>query len=374
MQRPLSPEGTPSQRPLRQVLAVDFGTTYSKIGFRVARDEILDVRSIWVKSSWPNGGESSVPSLISFSPSRNGERQWGFDIAEGSTILSWQKLEFLAGCQSREEELKLIAKALTGMRNLNLQDLQTDETSVPTYPAGDAVDIVANYLEKVREHVVGEMRDDPDFNRFALSEIPLDIVMTVPAEWPDSAINCSYRSMTQAGFDRSNFPTLENIFIVSEPEAAAQYVVKFLQQQQRAHNLRVNDCFILVDAGGGTVDLISYRVTQVEPVFQVAKIGYATNARCGASFIDREFHTFLQRKLRPDEYRRLCDESAADQVGTHTSMSIGMARMTGQFERLKQHFGEPNRPSEEWLEIPYGYNVADNEDESIQDGSIRITE
>jgi hypothetical protein len=43
------------------------------------------------------------------------------------------------------------------------------------------------------------------------------------------------------------------MLLVSEPEAASIYTARFLKEQKGADFLRVGECFVLCDAGGGTV-------------------------------------------------------------------------------------------------------------------------
>ena len=50
------------------------------------------------------------------------------------------------------------------------------------------------------------------------------------------------------------------VVIIKEPEAAALYTLHALD-----FTLNVGDAFVLCDAGGGTVDLISYEVEDVSP-------------------------------------------------------------------------------------------------------------
>jgi hypothetical protein len=128
-------------------------------------------------SEWPKGhGVKKVPSEISYSVTRGGESQWGFDIAPGSLKFVWTKLEL--DQQERPEELVLILKALDGMKNLDPEKIR-EADRFPSYPAKDPVDIVAEYLTKAREYV----RDHPP-NRLHptyLSMTPIDLVVTVPA-------------------------------------------------------------------------------------------------------------------------------------------------------------------------------------------------
>ena len=50
---------------------------------------------------------------------------------------------------------------------------------------------------------------------------------------------------------------------------------------------QVGDVFVLCDAGGGTVDLISYKVTQTSPTFLIEEAAVGSGDKCGATFIDQ---------------------------------------------------------------------------------------
>jgi hypothetical protein len=140
---------------------------------RDGREDVVE----FICSDWPKGGGAEkVPSEISYSTSHGGERQWGFDIAPGSVKLVWTKLEL--DQQERPDELALILKALDRMQNLDLMEIP-EVDGLPSYPAKDPVDIVAEYLTQVREYV----RDNPpsEFHPTYLSTMSIDLVVTVPA-------------------------------------------------------------------------------------------------------------------------------------------------------------------------------------------------
>lgn len=65
--------------------------------------------------------------------------------------------------------------------------------------------------------------------------------------------------------------------LIKEPEAAALYTLHYLKGRALAvsgsapcrpilTSLQAGDAFVLCDAGGGTVDLISYEVDNVDPL------------------------------------------------------------------------------------------------------------
>jgi len=57
------------------------------------------------------------------------------------------------------------------------------------------------------------------------------------------------------------------VTLIKEPEAAALYTIHSLD-----FTLSVGDAFVLCDAGGGTVDLISYEVAEITPTLQLREL------------------------------------------------------------------------------------------------------
>lgn len=81
----------------------------------------------------------------------------------------------------------------------------------------------------------------------------------VPAVWSDAAKNATVQAAKVAGL----FP----VTLIKEPEAAALYTMHSLD-----FTLNVGDAFVVCDAGGGTVDLISYEVTDRNPKLQLKEL------------------------------------------------------------------------------------------------------
>ncbi len=81
---------------------------------------------------------------------------------------------------------------------------------------------------------------------------------------------------------------------ISEPEAAAIYALDALGGSA---NFKVGDTFVLCDAGGGTVDLITYTIVRLKPKLTLTEASPGTGSSCGSSFLNRRFHEFLTSKL-----------------------------------------------------------------------------
>ena len=86
------------------------------------------------------------------------------------------------------------------------------------------------------------------------------------------------------------------LHIISEPEAAAMYALDAMDP----HNIKVGDTFVLCDAGGGTVDLISYKVSALKPLLKIAEAAPGSGSSCGSTFLNRIFQKHLKDKLSED--------------------------------------------------------------------------
>lgn len=74
----------------------------------------------------------------------------------------------------------------------------------------------------------------------------------------------------------------------------------------------------MCDAGGGTVDLISYTVIKLDPIIEVKEAGPGSGALCGSTYLDRRFKEFLQNKL--GEQKGWDDEVLQDAIADFETM------------------------------------------------------
>jgi hypothetical protein len=59
---------------------------------------------------------------------------------------------------------------------------------------------------------------------------------------------------------------------LTEPEAAGMYAIF----KQPVHQFHAGECFVVCDAGGGTVDLCSYTIMKEPPAFKLEQTGVIT--------------------------------------------------------------------------------------------------
>jgi hypothetical protein len=188
------------------------------------------------------------------------------------------------------------------------------------------VDIIADFLRHVKDHLVNTL--DEEYRREVWTTLPITLVVTVPAVWSEAAKDRTLQAVRQAGFNSMCLPSMDSTLLATEPEAAAIYTIKTLRGTTQDHRLAINDGFIICDMGGGTVDLISYRVAELLPtVVEEATIG--TGHQCGGSFIDRAFLKWLENRIGAAYFLKIAECRSEDIP--RTSLTSKLGRMVQDF-------------------------------------------
>ncbi|KAG0082375.1 hypothetical protein BGZ92_011802, partial [Podila epicladia] len=253
------------------VMAIDFGTTFSGVAYALKADgEVHDM------IKWPRhlAQYPKTPTLSLYKK-------------DSQKILDW-------GHAARLAMLKPSAKDFCLLRKFKLQ-LDESIHQAPLENGISALEAVTHYLKKLHGHVMAEL-----MKGFIKNYEPsqFQYCLTVPAMWSDSAKNTMRRAAIGAGLIQEGDPP-NRLILISEPEAAAMYCERMVDR----FSLKHGDRFMICDAGGGTVDLIVFEVS--EPPGQARHLKEVTRghgASCGSVFLDANMERLLERKFK--RYRR----------------------------------------------------------------------
>lgn len=223
------------------------------------------------RCSEPHSNSASVFREIQYDGQ---DFKWGFEIREFELRHQWFKLD-LDPFQHR------------GTSNLAAQF--PDPAASPPGHGKSTERIVTDYLTALRKHAERVLRHS--LLKDALLSTPIEFVITVPAVWSDAA-----QAKTRTCAQNAGMGLGSALHIISEPEAAAMYALDVMDP----HSVQVGNTFVLVDAGGGTVDLISYRVTTLKPLLQVMEVSPGSGSLCGSALLDRIFQTWLRNRFGSD--------------------------------------------------------------------------
>ncbi|KAK8073199.1 hypothetical protein PG994_004098 [Apiospora phragmitis] len=157
--------------------------------------------------------------------------------------------------------------------------------------------LIADFLTCLLRHTKEELADQGYDDSW-----PLEIVLCVPAIWTQKACR-DMQSALAVAMEKTSFKgvdiqnnSIENLFIVSEPEAAAAYVLAW------SPDVQPGDTFVLLDAGGGTVDANTYTISNTTPLRLTHKVVEPGGGLFGSSYLDEGFRKLLKERLQDELY------------------------------------------------------------------------
>ncbi|KAK4225635.1 hypothetical protein QBC38DRAFT_482384 [Podospora fimiseda] len=332
-----------TKRP-RFVLSVDYGTTYTGVAWIMDQDRALGPRldDIHVVQHWPgeHGSAHKVPSVFTYSASSG--QDWGYGIGNSAYVIRWTKLRLEE--PSRLDALKIFKSTLRESDKLQFGP-HKPHTEVPRHIIRTPADVVNDYLKEVlyetRRDI--ERQIDPRI----LRQLPMDVIITHPAVCDTRAKSTTFKAVLNAmnaTFRGINYIPGQ-IRLTTEPEASARYIIRWAEEHQGGtDSLRVGEGLMIVDAGGGTVDLATYRIDQLSPRFQITRVTPPMGGHYGANLIDKTFLSeFLPQRLDPEAYAKLVDFGGTQEIygsAMHEfwELSPGERVLLDRFQPIKHNF------------------------------------
>ncbi|KAJ6244632.1 hsp70 family protein [Anaeramoeba flamelloides] len=130
-------------------------------------------------------------------------------------------------------------------------------------------------------------------SKFQLDKDKIDWVLTVPAIWEDQAKEIMRIAFHQAGLISSKDSL--NLIFCYEPEVAA---LDFFQDQRNNLDKLNNETLLVVDAGGGTIDITLMKATiKNNKIKEFEVLMVPKGGDFGSIYIDQEFIKFFQSFL-----------------------------------------------------------------------------
>ncbi|RPB20864.1 hypothetical protein L211DRAFT_892519 [Terfezia boudieri ATCC MYA-4762] len=266
------------------IVGIDFGTTFSG--------------AAWDQSS------DKVPSVLRYNS--KGSYKWGnIPVELANNRLEWFKLLLNEGDYTTPAELlqRLEAKGLKGYPESKSANLAKLRTKIQAIPEGKTpFDLAADYFRSLYKYVQSRIEKNIPALKGQIGNdggVAIKCCLTVPAIWDDKAKEITKQAAIAAGLLE------KQIYMISEPEAAAVHCLTSLCEM--GGDLKVGEVYVIVDCGGGTVDLIPYEVTSTSPL-QVSECTIGTGGLCGSTILDRRFEDFMISRIGQEAYDRMDDD------------------------------------------------------------------
>ncbi|KAL7800433.1 hypothetical protein V8C43DRAFT_327236 [Trichoderma afarasin] len=273
------------------VIGIDFGTTFSGVAWaRSSRPEQINIVTSWKSNLNFNGDKEKVSTTISY-PDEGEAPLWGYTSTVGASSLKWFKLCIIDTDNIPEylRESNHLETAEVALKRLN----------------NHAIEVISDYLRELWKFTLDCIERAEGASIVELSTFK--VIVTLPAIWPAYAQIRMREAIQKAGIlNLRNAPDTTMEFI-SEPEAAA---LATLQDMSDRADMRAGDHFVVCDAGGGTVDVITYTVVRQNPM-KVQESVKGDGKLCGATFVDERFRNLLKTKMPLASWETLGEDGVA---------------------------------------------------------------
>ncbi|KAF5977519.1 heat shock 70 kDa 12B [Fusarium coicis] len=276
------------------VLGIDFGTTYSGIAWcRVGENNEIKFTTNWKKPRFAQGDKQKVPSAIFYHHLNDENPEWGATTPQDDTTLRWFKLLLVD-----EKDLPDHIRHSVQLKTARALMLKANKTPVQ---------ILGDYLRQLWRHCRQNIVRAEGRRMMTVSTVHL--VVTLPAIWPYYTRSRMTEALGHAGLlniTKAGHTTLD---FISEPEAAALTCIK---ENADRFNVRVGDHFVICDAGGGTVVLITYTIEKLDPLI-ISESVKGDGGLCGAMFLDEKFLNLLKETI-PFEAQKSLDKQTFHRI------------------------------------------------------------
>ncbi|KYC38101.1 chaperone protein [Scytonema hofmannii PCC 7110] len=270
------------------VIGIDFGTSRSGYAYAFTGDT-----KIFGKNDW-SGAPAPCPKTLThllYSPDDKVEA-WGFNakkrLAQLRRDKAADKYNFFQNFKMQLRE--------GGERTANGPVLTTNNGKKFA-----VIDLITDYLTQLKDLALKEIKAATSG---ILHENEIRWCLTIPAIWTDADKQLMRYAAQKAELIGYSEAEAERLLLVLEPEAAAIYL-----QEREKLQLEPGTRFMVVDCGGGTVDITAHEVLPGKGLQEVAE---GTGGAYGSMYVDRSFQDYLEKKLTAEVIERFHDEEPVD--------------------------------------------------------------
>ncbi|KZT05474.1 uncharacterized protein LAESUDRAFT_813573 [Laetiporus sulphureus 93-53] len=244
------------------VIGIDFGTTYSGVSYAILYNrevpKILSVTRYPGQEGDKQVGDTKIPTIIYYS--KDGQVRAVGAEAENSKL-------------DAEDENWKLAKWF----KLHLRP-------------SDLADFLEYLFTCAKDHISQAHLEGP---QLVESSSNIEFVLAHPNGWGGSQQSCMREAAVLAGLIPNNQEGEERLHFVTEGEASLHYCIA---KELAADIIKAGKRLVIVDAGGGTVDISTYEIVSTAPISAIE----ATVADClmqGSTYVNSRAEDFLRKKL-----------------------------------------------------------------------------
>ncbi|KAH9852621.1 hypothetical protein C2E23DRAFT_868473 [Lenzites betulinus] len=272
------------------VIAMDVGTTYSGVAFAVLDPgEVPRIHGVTRFPGQENDtGKPKIPSILYY-------RQNGTVHCAGAEA-ALPDMEMVA----EDEDLILVEWFKLHLRPKTLAS-EISQCDLPALPEGKTIlDVFADFLRYLFDCTRQYINDTHANGKTIWHSVTdrIEFVLSHPNGWEGLQQSKMRRAAVLAGLVPDTAEGRNRVRFVSEGEASLHYCAR---NGLTADSISDGDTVMIVDAGGGTVDISSYSFVSTLPL-SVEEVAPADCILQGSTRVNARAKEFLQEKLNGSEY------------------------------------------------------------------------
>ncbi|XP_045166462.2 heat shock 70 kDa protein 12B-like [Mercenaria mercenaria] len=317
----------------RLVIAIDFGTYASGYALQWRSDFTNDRLKIHCNTKWTSGGFCTykTPTCLLLKPDES-IAEFGYQAESKFSML---------GAEDENEKpedwyfFRHFKMMLYHRENVG-DDTPVEAAHGKHLPV---IEVFSKSIEYMKDHVIDHLRQ----NGITYPEAETKWVITVPAIWNDPAKHVMRRAAEKAGIIGTN------LSIALEPECAAIYCsqlpVNQLEIQGDSGKLKYvaapDSTIMVVDLGGGTVDITTVQINKDSTMKQVYMSG---GGPWGGMKVDEQFMMLLRNIVGPEVMQKFVQDNPMDEYDLRMDFESR--------KREVKHFSEPNSNERFRIKLP----------------------
>ncbi|XP_033725847.1 heat shock 70 kDa protein 12B-like [Pecten maximus] len=296
------------------VAAIDFGTTYTGYAYSSRHEFNTDPLKINLMT-W-NAGSAGLVSLKSstcvlFKPDET-FHSFGYEAEDQYNELAMDD-DHKDWFFFRRFKMELYTDHVD--RNKMLQTEDGKKMS--------AIKVISAVISYLKSHLTKTVKD----SAIDISDKDIRWVVTVPAIWSDPAKQMMREAAEQAGIARNQ------LLLVLEPEAASilckhMPVSKLVDgdREDKIESFRVGCKYMVVDAGGGTIDITVHEV--IKGGF-LKEIHAANGGSWGGTKVDNAFEEMLETIVGKTAFAHFKADEIPNVIDLHRNFEVKKKTFTG---------------------------------------------
>ncbi|KAF8632112.1 hypothetical protein AX15_002043 [Amanita polypyramis BW_CC] len=273
------------------VISFDVGTTFSgaSYAFLIPGESPVVEGVTQFPGQQKVGGDSKIPSVVCYDgsgdvvavgPETNPDTNSELMVVEGLVRAEWFKLHL--------RPAYLVAE----------QGFDTG-TIRPLPPNKTVIDVFADLLRYLYKSTKQYIRDRQGNEIWECVGENIEFILSHPNGWEGKQQSEMRRAAISGGLVPNETDALKRVSFVTEGEASLHFCLRKTLGAIENHMGRANDAIMVVDCGGGTIDISTYAQCSSGRFREVAP------AECllqGSFFVSQRAQAFLTEKLRKSKY------------------------------------------------------------------------